>query len=1023
MTGIYGRSAELEAVAALLDGLRSGRGGALLIAAEPGMGRTALLRRAAADFTNGRAVYTKAVPAERGLPYSGVHALLCATGDRGAAGVLRSGLEPGGLMELLRGAGPAGAGPLLVCVDDAHLWDARSRAELGFAARRPQSPRTVGLLLSVAGHRERDPDFAGLPVLRPGPLGDRAAAALVDGLTGGSADPAVRDAILYEAGGNPALIEAVVARLTPAQLAGQESLPRPLADRGVLLRTFGSRLEGLAPDTGQVLLLAAAAEEVEPSAAGAETAVVLRAAREAGIGPEALDAAEAAGVIRVAGEAVQVVRFVSPLLRRAVLAHATLSRRRAAHAVLASVLPGERHTLSRLLHRAAAAEGTDARLADELAAAAGAGRSPGAPGVRAAVGLSRPGTAAHAAGPAGAGAEPGGVGAEPGDAGAGPFGTVSVAPAPSVATGAPGGGLGPGPRRDAAGAAAGAEPGDLGAEPGDLGAGPFGAAGAGLLERSVALARAAELTADEGVRADRSTAAAEFAGLAGRPQGARELLAAGRRAADAAVRGRAELLRGTLALDDGPVGDAHAMLRVAAATLGPYDPERALTARLAMADAAWAMGDVPACLAALAGDRLPGEPALAHDYRTGLRAALGARLEEAREPLRRVLARGAGQDDPVWLLRAGGAALVLGDSPAACRIHARALALARTRGLVGLLPRVLEHLAYAELRAGRHARARAHAQEGLRRALRAGTRNTVAHQHAILALVASVEGDAGAVAGHAGHALAVARPHGLAQAATLAEWAAARADLGRGRADDAAARLRPLVRPGPRCGHFGVRMLAVPCFVEAAVPAGQDDDARAAAEAFAGWAAQGVDPQAPAQLARCRALLAGPAEAEALYAEALDRHEEAGGDFERGRTLLLYGKWLRRRRRPLEARGRLRDALVAFERSGAHPWAEQTRAELRATGEASGPRREPVALLPGLTPQQLRIARCVAEGATNREVAARLSISPRTVDHHLRNVFALLQVRSRVELSRLMDRAERSGGVLGADRNNAVAHE
>jgi DNA-binding CsgD family transcriptional regulator/tetratricopeptide (TPR) repeat protein len=539
----------------------------------------------------------------------------------------------------------------------------------------------------------------------------------------------------------------------------------------------------------------------------------------------------------------------------------------------------------------------------------------------------------------------------------------------------------------------------------------------------VALARAAELTADEGVRAARSTAAAEFAGLAGRPHRAREMLAAGRGAADAAVRGRAELLRGTLALDDGPVGDAHAMLRVAAATLGPHDPERALAARLSMADAAWAMGDVPACLAALAGDRLPGEPALAHDYRTGLRAALGARLEEAREPLRRVLARGTDQDDPVWLLRAGGAALVLGDSAAACRIHARALALARTRGLVALLPRVLEHLAYAELRAGRHARARAHAQEGLRRALRAGTRNTVAHQHAILALVASVEGDAGAVAGHAGHALAVARPHGLAQAATLAEWAAARADLGRGRADDAAARLRPLVRPGPHCGHFGVRMLAVPCFVEAAVPAGQDDDARAAAEAFAGWAAQGVDPQAPAQLARCRALLAGPAEAEALYAEALDRHEEAGGDFERGRTLLLYGKWLRRRRRPLEARGRLRDALVAFERSGAHPWAEQTRAELRATGEASGPRHEPVALLPGLTPQQLRIARCVAEGATNREVAARLSISPRTVDHHLRNVFALLQVRSRVELSRLMDRAERSGGALGADRNNAVAHE
>jgi DNA-binding CsgD family transcriptional regulator len=199
-------------------------------------------------------------------------------------------------------------------------------------------------------------------------------------------------------------------------------------------------------------------------------------------------------------------------------------------------------------------------------------------------------------------------------------------------------------------------------------------------------------------------------------------------------------------------------------------------------------------------------------------------------------------------------------------------------------------------------------------------------------------------------------------------------------------------------------MLAVPCFVEAAVLAGRPAGAAVAVGEFRMWAASTTDPLAPAQLARCRALLAPPEEAAACYEEALAHHDRAGGDFERGRTLLLYGQWLRRRRRTREARGPLRDALVAFEHCGARGWAERAQGELRAAGEAvtgdtgSGP-------LDRLTPQQRRIAHHVAEGATNREVALRLSVSTRTVDHHLRNVFALLQVRSRTELARLLERS------------------
>ncbi|MGX1881766.1 LuxR C-terminal-related transcriptional regulator [Streptomyces sp. NPDC055287] len=933
---LYGRHAELEAVAALSDRLRSGRGGALLFAAEPGLGRTALLRRAAGGFEAGPVLHTRAVPAESRLPYSGVHALLCAAGDAPSAAparVLRSGLAPGDLLELLRAL--AAGRPLLVCVDDAHLWDASSRAALGFAARRPDALRDVGLLLSVAGHHAHDPDFAGLPVVRLGPLTERAARDLLDELTGEGTDPGVREALLHEAEGNPALLEVLVARLSPAQLSGHAPLPRPLADGDTLLRTVGGALAGLPPDTAFVLLLAAAAQEQTPGAGGADAALVLGAARAAGIGPAALDAGEAAGVARCDGD---LIRFANPLLRRAVHVGAPPARRRAAHQLLATALVGDRHRLPRLLHRALAADGPAPRLAAVLAAAAGA-PDPWIPG----------------------------------------------------------------------------------------------------LQRSLAYARAAELgTSDDSVRMSHLTAAAEHARLAGHPHRARELLAAARPGtAHDAVRGRAELVRGALALGDGPAGDAYGALMVAAGLLGGYDPGNALAARFGAMEAAWAAGDAAACLAALDGRdpapavrgayparqstypapqgmcphpppvraplSVPGGRGVCRDYRAGMLAALEARPDAARAPLRRVVDRAVSDDDPERLLRAGAAALVLGDIAAACRINARGLAVGRARGLVALVPRLLEHLAYAELRAGRHARAGAHAREGLGAAHRGGQRNAVAHQHAILALVASVESDAAAVAGHVAAAMAIAGPHGLTQAATLAEWASARADLGRGRAGDAAARLAPLVQAGPRRGHFAVRMLAVPCFVEATALAGRPDDARAAVGEFAAWAAHGGDPQAPALLARCRALLAGPEEADALYAHALAVHERTAGDFEWARTQLLYGKWLRRRRRPREARGLLRDALVAFERSGARSWVDQTRAELRATGDVGG--GEPAGVLSCLTPQQLRIAHCVAEGATNREVAQRLSVSPRTVDHHLRNVFALLGVRSRVELSRLVARA------------------
>ncbi|MCC3765838.1 LuxR C-terminal-related transcriptional regulator [Glycomyces sp. TRM65418] len=491
-------------------------------------------------------------------------------------------------------------------------------------------------------------------------------------------------------------------------------------------------------------------------------------------------------------------------------------------------------------------------------------------------------------------------------------------------------------------------------------------------------------------------------------------------------RAMVELARGLSALGDGPVSDAHASLLLAGSLSAGTDARLALIAILAAADAAWAAGDRPACLAALqaAGSVLTtglvGEPAAdgacagPHDHLRGLRALIEQRPADALAPLGRVLAFGDEDGSSDALHRASVAALLLGDVETACRMGRRALAAARAEDRDDLASQILEYLAYAEMRAGRHATAHAHAVEGLRTALLTGRSNTAAHHRAVLALAASVEGHPDTVVAHAEAALATARRHGLAQTRTLAEWALARMDLGRGRPDAAASRLGALVRPGD--GHFALRPLLMPCFIEAAVLAGRPDTARPFIAVLESWAGFGLDRAAAAQLARCRALLAtadsGADAVETEYCRALELHAADIGDFECARTQLLYGNWLRRRRRPREARAILREALHGFEACGARPWIEQTRAELRATGDPGPTRREAAGpgiddgALASLTPHQRRVAQHVASGATNREVAQALSVSVRTVDHHLRNIFAVLGVRSRVELARLVAEAD-----------------
>ncbi|WP_448317201.1 AAA family ATPase [Streptomyces sp. CO7] len=232
----HGRTEELRAVAATLTNRLEDESAVLLLAGEPGLGRTTLLERVARSFGAGPVLRVGATAAESRLPYSGVHAVRCAAGPvvGGPPHVSRT---PEGLLDLLRAA--ADGNPLLLCVDDAHLWDAPSRAALGFAARRLHAAGRVGLLISVTRHHAADPDFAGLPVLRLGPLPRPAARALLDDLVPDGVDPAVADELLTEADGNPALLHALVRRLGPDELAGAARLPRPLTDADVLASVVG----------------------------------------------------------------------------------------------------------------------------------------------------------------------------------------------------------------------------------------------------------------------------------------------------------------------------------------------------------------------------------------------------------------------------------------------------------------------------------------------------------------------------------------------------------------------------------------------------------------------------------------------------------------------------------------------------------------------------------------------------------------------------------------------------------------
>ena len=516
---------------------------------------------------------------------------------------------------------------------------------------------------------------------------------------------------------------------------------------------------------------------------------------------------------------------------------------------------------------------------------------------------------------------------------------------------------------------------------------------------AAAYERAVRLTPDPATRVRRLILAAEAAGEAGAVDRALEL--AGQVTeppADVAQRARLTQVVAFSRFWQGQEAQAYRLLVDLA---GDLDAHEAVETLLEAAYIAWFTGqrellDAVDRLTAL---RVPAEDRLLPMVRllvAGLSVATGRAAEaDAVDKTFGEAVRAAG-DDYRELLFACAVQVVSGRDRQAQELVETLIARTRAAGLIAWLPNLLFVQAEAQLAHGQHRDAATTAEEALRIAVAAGLSQWPSQLSGVLAYLAAIGGDEERCRELADPILAVPGDPGLPRA----RWALAMLDLGHGRAADARDRLVELARVHDDYGVSVTR--SAPDLVEAAVRAGSPAPAVAAAARYASWAGRTGQAWARALASRCQALLAPDDEAERHYQEALALHQADHRPFERARTALLYGEWLRRARRKAEASTHLRGARADFERLGATPWAARAATELTATGVGGAPDPAAPAGVAGvLTPQELRIARLAARGLSNRDIAAQLFLSPRTVGFHLYKAYPKLGVLSRGELAGL----------------------
>ncbi|SNY42254.1 helix-turn-helix transcriptional regulator [Paractinoplanes atraurantiacus] len=1052
--GLRGRRAECAVLDRVVADVGSGRGRALVMHGEAGVGKSALLQYAGSRASGCRVARAAGAESEMELPYAGLHqlcapmldvrdrlpepqreALAVAFGD--AAGPAPDKFLVGvAVLSLL--AAVSEDQPLLCLIDDAQWLDSTSAQTLAFAARRLLAER-AGVVFAIR-EAAAGPPWRGLPGLPVGGLPDEDARALLDSAVPGRLDEQVRDRIVAETRGNPLALLELPRGLTAAELAGGFGRPdaRPLATK--IERNFAQRVRAL-PAPAQTVLLTAAAEPL------GDAGLLRRATRLLGLPTSAGTPAEAAGLIELGSR----VRFRHPLVRTAVYRAASPAERRDVHQALARATDAGADPDRRAWHRANAADEPDEAVAAELVGSAERAQRRG--GVAAAADFLRRATeltpdpatrATRALAAAEAEMRCGAFeialkllltadeAADQGESSERHQATVGLMRAQiAFASGhdraAPrllleaarrfeplDAALARDTYRDAMGAASLAA--DFAESAGiteiarAIRAAPRPARprpGDDLLD-SLAVARtdgyataaplvlsALQAFRDANTTGDKSDKSATGA----RDEAAGAVGGGGDRSGKLPVGARDETVGAAGGVGDKSDKSAVGARDEAAGAAGGVSDESgkpAIATRDGADRAATGAGDEAGGAAAgapyVAGRAAAGAPCVAGRAAAGAPHEGGGAGDQAGRTVEGAREQAGGADDQGWLWLAGLAAADVWDDETWSVVTARHVRVARAVGDLSALPLTLSSLACVEIFAGDFASAVSRVAEI--QAIGEATGVALGPYGALT--VAAWRGDAAGAEQliEAGMADVVAR--GEASGILLIHWARSVLFNGLARYQEAivearAAATHPI--------HSALVYWALSELVEAAVRSG---DREAAVEAYDRLAttarASGTD-WALGVLTRAGALLAdGGGDADALYRQAIERLGRTRIRIELARAHLLYGEWLRRENRRRAARGQLRIAYDMLTAAGAGAFAERARHELAAAG---GPVTEVSARASdALTVQEAHIARLAGRGLTNPEIGAQLFLSPHTVEWHLRKVFTKLGITSRRQLRR-----------------------
>ena len=522
----------------------------------------------------------------------------------------------------------------------------------------------------------------------------------------------------------------------------------------------------------------------------------------------------------------------------------------------------------------------------------------------------------------------------------------------------------------------------------------------GLAAAAAFLERSAVLTVDPARYAERALAAALASVQAGAFDKALELLVTAQAGPlDEFASARVDLLRGQIAFASGLGPDAPALLLRSASRLEPLDVELARQAYLdawgsaifAGPAAAADLLEISRAARALPPSLHPGPVELLLD---GLARLITDGLAAAAPTLKRAIGTFASADISAgdglrWGWMAMAATNALWDDDGWRAILEEHLKIIRAAGALDRLPIYLAALGTASVWSGDFAEAASVIAEA--HAVSEATGTSIApfaamlldslrgHQAEVTPLIEAVIAEAGA----AGQGIAV----------TYAHWAAAVLYNGLGHYEQAREAARQATEDTP---ELYVSMWALPELIEAAVRTGHEQLAGDALRQLAETTQAGGTDFGLGMEARCRALVSEGEAAEDCYREAIDRLAQTQLRPELARAHLLYGEWLRREGRRIDARLQLRTAHEMLAAMGVEAFAERARRELMATGETV--RRRTVQTVNELTAQEASIARLARDGRTNPEIGAQLFLSARTVEWHLRKVFTKLGVSSRREL-------------------------